>query len=503
VSAASQSPYVGLEPFSREHARYFFGRVLDAKVITNNVLTRPITVLFGAGGVGKSSILAAGMPSALEAQFGPVTLVSRCIWHRAEDDLGWLRDTLNAARVLASRPLIIVLDQFEEYFLYRPKNGTGQFERELADALGDSSLGAHLLLSLRADALHLLDQLRLWLPGILDNTIELEHLDERGVRDAIERPVEVFNTDYVDRAVHLGAGFADDLLADMQGALKGIAARHPAASGGFPIELPFLQLTLHRLWKHMRELGHSKLDGALLRKMGGVSGIVRTHLQGRLDSLNPADQLLAARLFHYLVTPSGGKIAYTADDLASLATESWGSRVSAAAVQSLLAALATGQARILRRIDDGFELFHDVLARPILDWRVELKYGTISEKAAQIPAPSSEDSISLKNVALLHTSFLPKKKPRFNDGRVYLQIEVIVIAPDEVMEKIASVTYRFDDAYPPANRVHVKTDHHDRFKVKELANGTSIVRAEIKFIGQEAPIHLNRFIDLRLDGPRI
>ena len=133
----------------------------------------------------------------------------------------------------------------------------------------------------------------------------------------------------------------------------------------------------------------------------------------------------------------------------------------------------------------------------------ELEAETLSEHAARIPSPSTDEPITLGNVALLHTSFIPKTRAPIEDGRTYFQIEMIVIAPDAVMERIDSVTYRFDDVYPPKSREQIKYDSRDRFKVKELANGTSIVRAEIRFRDQEPPLHLNRFIDLRADGPRI
>lgn len=135
---------------------------------------------------------------------------------------------------------------------------------------------------------------------------------------------------------------------------------------------------------------------------------------------------------------------------------------------------------------------------------IEIGARTVEEKAAAIPAPPQGDAVTLANVALLHTSFPPKKPPKFADGRSYLQIEVIVIAPMPVMSRIASVTYRFDqNAYPESSLVYVRTNREERFKVKELANGTSIVRAEVKFIDVEQPLLLNRFIDLRSDGPRI
>jgi hypothetical protein len=43
----------------------------------------------------------------------------------------------------------------------------------------------------------------------------------------------------------------------------------------------------------------------------------------------------------------------------------------------------------------------------------------------------------------------------------------------------------------------------DKIKMKELANGMSIVTATIEIAGQAQPLELNRFIDLRPDGPRL
>jgi hypothetical protein len=88
---------------------------------------------------------------------------------------------------------------------------------------------------------------------------------------------------------------------------------------------------------------------------------------------------------------------------------------------------------------------------------------SLPEQAAQIPSPSAAAPVGLENIALLHTSFLRPDKTR-----------------------------QFDDE-----------DRSSRFKLKELANGTSIVRARVDIRGQDQPLLLNRFIDLRPDGPRI
>jgi hypothetical protein len=78
---------------------------------------------------------------------------------------------------------------------------------------------------------------------------------------------------------------------------------------------------------------------------------------------------------------------------------------------------------------------------------------------------------------------------------------VVVLAPPPTLDRIISVTYRLDPAYD--KNVYEIKDRLSRFKLKELANGTSIVRAEIKFREQDDPLYLNRFIDLRPEGPRL
>lgn len=123
---------------------------------------------------------------------------------------------------------------------------------------------------------------------------------------------------------------------------------------------------------------------------------------------------------------------------------------------------------------------------------------------SEIPAPAATDPVGIANIALLHTSFFRSDKTKErDDGRRYYQFEVVVIARHAVMQRIRSVTYRMQDEWPLDKRVQVTSDRTSRFKMKELANGTSIVRAEIDIDGQAEPVRLNRFIDLHEAGPRL
>jgi hypothetical protein len=385
-------PYVGLDAFTQRYARYFFGRALDSAVIADNVLTRPITVLYGPSGVGKSSVLNVGLPAALAGERIKPALVTCRDWREAPAADAWLQNEISAAERKPKQPLIVVLDQFEEYFLYRSTQTGDAFQRKLADLLARRDLRAHLLFSLRDDGLHLLDSLRLRLPGVLGNTLELKHLDEDATREAIEGPISVYNKGKNSaKTVRVQDDFIDGLLSSLRGSLVALGQRRSTAPEDVAIELPFLQLTLQRLWGEMLERGERVLDRGLFTGMGGVDGIVEAHVRQKLDALNPGEQRLASDVFHYIVTPSGGKFAYLPEDLAAQASETTRRRIDGVDVRRLLRELAEGDKRLLRQTGQRFELFHDVLARPVLKWRADyLKdapFGILTEVVTGISFP--------------------------------------------------------------------------------------------------------------------
>ena len=55
------SPYQGLIPYDEQDAPFFFGREKETRIITANLFASRLTLLYGASGVGKSSVLQAGV----------------------------------------------------------------------------------------------------------------------------------------------------------------------------------------------------------------------------------------------------------------------------------------------------------------------------------------------------------------------------------------------------------------------------------------------------------
>ncbi|HEU0337515.1 MAG TPA: AAA family ATPase, partial [Gaiellaceae bacterium] len=379
--AAPASPYKGLAPFgdSDLDALLFFGRERDCEIVVANLIAARLTVLYGPSGVGKSSLLRAGVARALRELSEEPLVVVFSAW--GGEPARALADALAAAAgiepggplvdaarraVEARGDVYLILDQAEEYFLYH--GGGDRFADELA-AVATEPLRVNVLLSVREDALAKLDRFKARIPHILGNYLRLDRLDRAAGEAAIVSPLGRFaELGGASAAAEpaLVAAVLDQVEAgrieDGLGGVGGTEANGRAAG----IEAPYLQLVMERLWDVERGAGSAALRASTLGELGGAHRIVADHLERAIDVLSAEQQALAARLFRQLVTPSGTKIAYDADDLADYAG------APADSVRPVADALAAS--RILRRDDRGrYEIYHDVLAGAVLAWRARFE----------------------------------------------------------------------------------------------------------------------------------
>jgi CHASE2 domain-containing sensor protein len=408
VSALRSSPYQGLVPYSADDAPWFFGREEWTRVVIDNLRAYRISVLYGASGVGKSSLLHAGVVPALHAASREDVLVSFGDWSAADPAAafrdraglpreGALADALTARADERGGVVYVVLDQLEDLFLYHGRaGGLTPFEEELASVIRRRNAPVNVLLSIREDALAALDRLHARVPTLLDNLIRVEHLDRDDAREAVVRPLERWN----ELEAGDGAGVAiepelvEETLRQVQAGKLVIRDELGAGrAGGDPaetrVEAPYLQLVLTRLWDEERAAGSRTLHLATLERLGGADEIVRTHLDAALAGLSKRERDLSWRVFRQLVTPSGTKIAHRPGDLAEYAG------VSEAATDGLLQKLS-GQTRILRRLPDGaYEIFHDALAGPIVAWRQRYATSQLGRRRAVRRAAFAAASIAI------------------------------------------------------------------------------------------------------------
>lgn len=410
-------PYVGLQPFTETHHKYFKGRDRDQRIIVSNLYAAQLTVLYGPSGVGKSSLLQAGVIPQLRSSsrtaiivFGEwqggfldklkrrcIEAVNRAMQRPLEIDTTLSFDEiLHKASTAFDGSILVVLDQFEEYLLYHPESDTDNaFEIELARAINREEVDANFLIALRDDALSKLDRFQLRIPNLLGNTLRLDHLNTVTAKEAILEPLEEYKRTEVTQAKG-PVNIEDELVVEI---LKQVrperlrlsestgAGRTQAPDEKHEIATPFLQLVMTRLWELEAERDSQTIRLPTFRGLGGVSGIVMSHLDDTLNRLSSQDKQVAARIFHYLVTPSGTKIAQTPDSLEGYIEEDFSSTLKQP-LEPILEKLSTGDKRILRSVplpDEPnrrcYEIFHDVLAQAILDWRTRYANEQAIQKA--------------------------------------------------------------------------------------------------------------------------
>jgi hypothetical protein len=383
-------PYVGLAPFESEHSDYYFGRHLDAAALADNAIASPLTVLYGSSGTGKTSLLNVGLPRAIEEIHRDVCIVSFRNW-RNEDFLASLISEITGAPTDTPLPppnlsslykalqwkshqlkrlIVLVLDQFEEYFVYeRHRTTEGSLENELARIMEDKDLKVHLLISIREDRFHLLDRLTIHIPGILENTLELEHLFDDAVREAIIRPIEIYNGRYRRNSspVIVSPAFVDRLIDELKEVRGGVGRAPGGSDGEQPIELPYLQLAMEKIWDAEGGANAIYFNEAILNKRP-IKQIIDDHLNEVMKRLDDEEKRICANIFDRLVTRSGAKFAMTAYDLCPYAS------VDEEYMARMLRKLADNNSRLLKTVPasgdkPAFEIFHDVLGHPLLCWQ--------------------------------------------------------------------------------------------------------------------------------------
>ena len=349
-------PYKGLAAFedSDLDALLFFGRARDTEVIAANLLASRLTVLYGPSGVGKSSVLRAGVARHLRSVAPQAQVVVHDSWAG-----GAGRDLLRGLD--GANDVYLLLDQFEEVFAYR---GASSLAADVAQIVTAPDARVNVLLALRDDALSELDVFTGRVQNVFGNYLVLERLDRASAREAVTGPLERYNELVPERQVAIEDELVEAVLdqvevgrVDVAGTARG--AVDETIDGG--IEAPYLQLVMDRLWAAERERGSSTLRSETLAALGGAGAIVRAHLEQALGDLTADQQDMAASVFNHLVTPSGTKIAHEVGDLAKYANV--GEDELDPVVESL------SRNRILRPADGRFEIFHDVLANAVSAWR--------------------------------------------------------------------------------------------------------------------------------------
>jgi WD40 repeat protein len=214
-------PYKGLLPYTAHDAPYFFGRDTERRIIADNLRASRLTVFYGVSGVGKSSVLGAGVSHDLSVDPDYALVVLRD-WR--DDPANSLKATirqqleklenvpglnievgdkhfykkLKEYLLSIDKILLVILDQFEDYFQYHPNEiGNSTFAEQFPLLLSSEDLPIHFLISIREDSLAALDSFKRKIPGLFDNRLSIDFLSPNAAKEAMLKPLDCFNENVV------------------------------------------------------------------------------------------------------------------------------------------------------------------------------------------------------------------------------------------------------------------------------------------------------------------
>ena len=327
-------PYPGLAPFRDrdEDRKLFSGRDDEKERLLALVLAERLTVLFGRSGIGKTSLLQAGLMEDLrtrgffpvvtrltyDREGGPVRSVIESITSEAhKNDVAiqggdetptlwqWFRNVSFSKGGKRLRP-VLVMDQFEELFTAVRSAGhwEGEFIRQLSDlvrgrppaevaaaavkridALDEDSPerkelvamlyenpapDVRIVAAIREDYLPELETLKTYIPTIFQHSLRLEPLSIEQARLAIVNPGQ--QKEVVGESFTISPDAITEILTFLR--TRRVGQRVIEGSTIEPVQL---QILCRYLNAERRRKGASEISSDLLKGRRGMQGAIRGH----------------------------------------------------------------------------------------------------------------------------------------------------------------------------------------------------------------------------------
>ncbi|MDF5706128.1 MAG: CHAT domain-containing protein [Nostoc sp. S4] len=312
-------PYQGLEKFTEEKAKYFFGRDKATSGLVAAVNNRPLVAVIGASGSGKSSLVFAGLIPQLRRDtvnnwliiaFRPgknpfeslaVALVSalnlpederRLVELELDINLKGDRSTLEnfIANLTDGDRLgedvtrvLLIADQFEEiYTLCTESESRKTFLDSLLQAVKNAPFFT-LVLTLRADFLsRALDDYEPFGRALQEYQLEpVVRMSREELEQAITHPATQLGFEFE-------RGLSNTIINDIQD-----------GDG----RLPLLEFTLTQLWKQQHS---GRLTHQAYKNIGGVEKALANYADAVYAQLSDSERKKAQRVFIQLVQPGEG-----------------------------------------------------------------------------------------------------------------------------------------------------------------------------------------------------
>ena len=284
------NPYRGLRAFKEEDGEVYFGRESLVSEVLERLENGPGFVsIVGPSGSGKSSAARAGVIPVMRQRGRDVEVIQpgpRPLWELA----GAFEQVASGSRAsllrrfesdprsladLVKRPLVLILDQFEELFTLSQPDTAVRLSELLSNAVRDDTVPLEVVVTLRADYYDKPLSIPALAAVFSDTVVSVKPMTPQEIERAIVEPAKTVGTSVEPALVA-------QLVADM--------ADNPGA-------LPLLQFTLFELF--------DKASGGLTleayERLGGINGALTGGADDLLAVLDAEGRDLAEQLLMRMV----------------------------------------------------------------------------------------------------------------------------------------------------------------------------------------------------------
>jgi eukaryotic-like serine/threonine-protein kinase len=321
------SPYAGLSSFQESDAGRFFGRSREIAAMVARIRERPLLGVIGPSGVGKSSLVRAGLVPALKRSgeawesfvlrpgrhplsamatvLAPILAVSAAVDEkelpkRLRAEPGLLGRVIRRYANNNNTNVLLLVDQFEElYTLVSDASERAAFTAALAGLADDPTSPTRVVISLRSDFLDRASEDPSFMAELSQGLFFVTQPSREGLRDALVQPAELTGYRYETPEI------VDDMLS------------HLAATSS---ALPLLQFAASKLWES-RDRDSKQLTRAGYQALGGIAGALASHADSVMAELTSQSRALARAVLLRLVTPERTRAIVTIDELTELSPE--------------------------------------------------------------------------------------------------------------------------------------------------------------------------------------
>ncbi len=379
-------PYLGLTSYNERCEGFLFGRDEASARLSAELATRPMLVLQGASGSGKSSLAVAGVVPALARAF-----VDGCDdWQPLVVRPG---HDLKGALARARRDrvgVVVVLDQLEELVTRPEADALPRLADALAPCLGDGRAPAHglrVLCTLREDFTTRVCSLPLLGPLWQEALRFVPPPSAAAAHEMVTAPAQLAGVRVEGERV-----VVDDVTRELR-----------SGEG----RLPLVSFALSEWWATRQG---DRLSADSWRAIGGVAGALSRQADATLASLAPEARGAARDLFLRLVNPDGTRARLPE----AFVRERGPAHASAVVAFSAARLLATDEAGALTLSHEALSSAWATLRAWLDDERVERAEAAALEGAAALwrqERGEAQGDLLLRGLRLERARELAKERP--------------------------------------------------------------------------------------------